>query len=103
MGPFVAPSGPREDDRLKVFEKRLLSERPAGVLVGAEDFQVVPADDPGQEPAPVGLELEQGTDTDQSVVLPAEMCRGTAPPTLARRVDQPGTYGVEFNILSSRQ
>ncbi len=54
MGPFVAPSGPREDDRLNVFEKRLLSERPAGVLVGAEDFQVVLADDPSQEPRQSG-------------------------------------------------
>ena len=59
-------------------QKRLLSQWSAGMLVGTQDFEVLFANDPGEEAAPLGGQLEQGSDPHQPVVPSTHMGGGAA-------------------------
>src|ERR1017187_1110313 len=52
-----------------LFERRrkcLHSQWSAGMLVGTQDFEVLFANDPGEEAAPLAGQLEQGSDPHQN-------------------------------------
>ena len=103
LGSWFLPS---QDPAQLLFErrqKRLLSQWSAGMLVGTQDFEVLFANDPGEEAAPLGGQLEQGRDPHQRVVPSSYVGGGAAPPITAWCLDQPRAHGVELNVRRGGQ
>ena len=66
-----------KDSPQVVFERRhelFVPEWPAGPLVRVQEFNVFLANDPGEEPAPVGLHLEQWGDAHEYVISSFHVC-----------------------------
>ena len=66
LGPRFLPS---QDPAQLLFErrqKRLFSQWSAGMLVGTQEFDVLFSNDPGEEAASLGGQLEPGSDPHQN-------------------------------------
>jgi HNH endonuclease len=98
LGSWLLASQDRAQIPLQRLEKGILPQWASGILVGMKDLQILLLNDSGQESTPVGLELKQGADTNQIVVLAAQVRRGAAPVMLSRRADQSRTHRVEFDV-----
>jgi hypothetical protein len=84
-----------------IFERcqeLLLSQRSARTLVSAQRFDVLLRDRAGEETAPVGNHLGEGSDPYQHVVSPAYVSSGAAPPIPAGCMDQTGMDKVQLNL-----
>ena len=79
-------------------QELLLSQRSASTLVCAQGVDVLLPDRTGEESAPVGNPLGEGSDPYQRVVSPAYVSSGAAPPIPAGCIDQTRTDGVKLNV-----
>jgi hypothetical protein len=79
-------------------QKRLFSQRSAGLVVTTSEFYVPFSNRSGEEGTPVGGQFEQGSHPHQRVVLSAHVGRGAAPSVTAWGIDQTRSHGVELNI-----
>jgi hypothetical protein len=67
--------------------------------VSAQRFDVLLPDRTGEETAPVGNHLGEGSDPYQRVVSPAYVSSGAAPPIPAGRIDQTWFEQTVVNFL----
>jgi hypothetical protein len=84
-------------------QKRLIAQRPTGTLVGAKDLDILFANDPGEEAAPVRNKPRQRSNPYQGVVLATRMGCGAAPQITGRCIGRPSAYEIELNVPRGRQ
>src|SRR4051794_2336594 len=84
FGPGLLASQDPAQILLQRFEKGVFSQRTSGVLVSANDLQILLADHPCEEAAAVGSQLKQRANFDQCIVCATQVRRCAAPPILAR-------------------
>jgi len=63
-------------------QKRLLSQWSAGVLVGTQQSYVLFSNHSGEESTPVGGQVDQGSHSNERVVLTAHVGGGATPPVI---------------------